>query len=150
MSCALRILFTAFTLVLAAAQIGCSANGHADAASDDGVLVHLRSDPGDAHSLLMGLQMATLMSETRPVLVYVDVHAIPLVLDDGPKMDMQPFGSADDMLGGLLERGVPIYACPGCLKAAGKSAADLRRGVQVAEKEAFFDFAAGRILVLDY
>jgi hypothetical protein len=41
-------------------------------------------------------------------------------------------------------------ACPGCLKAAGKTAADLAPGIQVADKAAFFGFTKGRILTLDY
>jgi hypothetical protein len=36
------------------------------------------------------------------------------------------------------------------LEAAGKSAEDLMEGIQVANKEAFFDFTDGRILTLDY
>ncbi len=114
------------------------------------MFVHLRSGPDDPHALLMGLQMASLMAETRPVLVYVDVHAIPLVLRDGPDLRMQPFDSSHVQLAHLLERSVPIYACPGCLKAAGKTPGDLLSGVQVAEKDAFFAFTDGRILSLDY
>jgi hypothetical protein len=41
-------------------------------------------------------------------------------------------------------------ACPGCLKAAGKSPADLAPGILVADKARFFSFTKGRILTLDY
>jgi hypothetical protein len=41
-------------------------------------------------------------------------------------------------------------ACPGCLKAAGKSPADLAPGILVADKARFFSFTKGRILALDY
>ena len=50
----------------------------------------------------------------------------------------------------LIERQVPLMACPGCLKAAGKTAADLAPGIRGADKEAFFGFTKGRILTLDY
>jgi hypothetical protein len=41
-------------------------------------------------------------------------------------------------------------ACPGCLKAAGKTEEDLADGVQIADKAKFFSFTKGRILTLDY
>ena len=37
-----------------------------------------------------------------------------------------------------------------CMKVAGMEEGDLREGVQMAEKEQFFDFTEGRILTLDY
>ena len=43
-----------------------------------------------------------------------------------------------------------LYACPGCLAAAGKTAEDLRKGVQLATKKVFFGFTSGRVLTLDY
>jgi hypothetical protein len=50
----------------------------------------------------------------------------------------------------LVKRGVTLMACPGCLKVAGKTAADLAPGIQVGEKAEFFSFTSGRILALDY
>lgn len=50
----------------------------------------------------------------------------------------------------LIEMGITIFACPGCLKAAGKTPADLMPGVKVADEDAFFSFTKGRILTLDY
>jgi hypothetical protein len=41
-------------------------------------------------------------------------------------------------------------ACPGCLKAAGKTESDLMEGVKIADKEMFFNFTTGRILTIDY
>jgi hypothetical protein len=41
-------------------------------------------------------------------------------------------------------------ACPGCLKAAGKTPADLAAGIQVANKDKFFSFTSGRVITLDY
>ena len=55
-----------------------------------------------------------------------------------------------EQLNELLTKGVPLYACPGCLRAAGRTPADLRPGVQVADKDAFFSFTPGRILSIDY
>lgn len=126
-----------------------ASSGRAEAARD-GVFVHVRSGPDDAHSVLMALQMATLMSEDRDVLVYFDVDGIGAVLSTTPDMKGEPFGSFQDKLRTLLARGVPVYACPSCLKATGHDEQDLFPGVRVADKEAFFSFTRGRILSLDY
>lgn len=67
-----------------------------------------------------------------------------------PEIEHATFPAASVQIQKLLDLGVPLLACPGCLEAAGKSAADLRLGVQVASKDAFFDFTEGRILTLDY
>ena len=50
----------------------------------------------------------------------------------------------------LLEKKITIFACPGCLKAAGKSPQDLMPCIAVADKDKFFNFTAWRILTLDY
>jgi len=63
---------------------------------------------------------------------------------------MAPFGSSRTTIAALVEAGVPVYACPGCLEAAGRTADELMPGVRLAAKEAFFDFTDGRILTLDY
>lgn len=116
----------------------------------DGVLVHIKSGPAQAHALVMGLRMAQLMAETQPVLVYCDVDGIQAVLAGTPAVKVEPMGSSDQILADLLKRGVPVYACPGCMAAAGKTEADLVPGVKMAKKEAFFGFTRGRIVTLDY
>ncbi|MCI0522227.1 MAG: hypothetical protein L0Y37_01085 [Bacteroidales bacterium] len=50
----------------------------------------------------------------------------------------------------LLEMNVGVYACPTCLKIAGYEQGDLMEGIQVAQKDRFFDFTKGRIITLDY
>jgi predicted peroxiredoxin len=116
----------------------------------DGVFVHLTAGPKDAHRVLMALQMANIMAESRDVLVYCDIQAIEVLLKDAPDIEYSHFPSAHKALKNLQDKKVTVMACPGCLKAAGKTAADLREGVKVAEKDAFFDFTKGRILTLDY
>lgn len=133
---------------------GCSSTGGGPAAGPaaarDGVFVHITSGPAHAHRVLMGLRMAQMMASERDVLVYLDVDGIKVVLDDAPELAMEPFGSSRAMVSDLLGRGVGVYACPGCLKALGKTPAQLMPGVKVAEKQAFFGFTRGRILTLDY
>ena len=120
------------------------------AAPRDGVFIHISSGPQDAHRVLMALRMAELMAGDRDVLVYFDIKGIEVVLADAPAIEHATFPAASVQIQKLLDLGVPLLACPGCLEAAGKSAADLRLGVQVASKDAFFAFTEGRILTLDY
>ncbi len=120
--------------------------------SRDGVLVHATAGPGNPHRLLMALRMADLMSEDsrRDVIVYCDIDAVHALVKTAPGVALSPFPSLDELLGRLSKRGVRIMACPSCLSAAGLSEKDLRDGVTVAEKDAFFSFTKGRILTLDY
>jgi predicted peroxiredoxin len=145
-----KTLVTAAATAALSLQVGCCPGTCPPGSSQDGVFVHISSGPEEAHAVMMGLQMAKLMADDHPVLVYIDVKGIPIALQDAPALQVEPFGKLDAMFADLLAQDVVIYACPGCLKTHGKTAADLRAGVQVAEKEAFFDFTAGRILTLDY
>lgn len=116
----------------------------------DGVFIHISRGAEDPHRLLMALNMANLMSEDHPVLVYFDVQGVGAVLKDAKDVQYAHFPSLKKQLAELSKRGVTLMACPGCLKAAGKTAADLAPGVQVADKAKFFSFTSGRILTLDY
>jgi predicted peroxiredoxin len=116
----------------------------------DGVFIHVSHGPEDPHRVLMALRMAELMAADRDVLVYFDIKGIEVVLADAPDLEYAEFPSSSSQLAKLMELGVALHACPGCLAAAGKTAEDLADGVQVADKEAFFGFTDGRILTLDY
>ena len=98
----------------------------------------------------MALKMATMMSMDKDVLVYFDIKGIEVVLKDAKDITYPTFPSAQESLKTLIDKGITVFACPGCMKAAGKTADDLMPGVKVAEKEAFFNFTKGRILALDY
>jgi predicted peroxiredoxin len=116
----------------------------------DGVFIHISHGPEDPHRVLMALRMAEMMSEDRDVLVYFDIKAVELVLKDAPDVKFREFPTAHAQIKKLGERKVTLVACPGCLKVAGKTAADLAPGVQIADKMTFFTFTKGRILSLDY
>ena len=143
-----------FVLVLAVAfgcaQAGPPADDGTVEKPRDGVFIHVSHGPEDAHRVLMALKMAELMAADHDVLVYLDIHGIDAVLADAPDIEFSHFPSSHTQIARLLELGVPLYACPGCLKAAEKEPDDLADGIQVAEKEAFFNFTEGRILTLDY
>ncbi len=139
-----------FALILTLAQSGCATTSRRQTKPPTGVFVHIKSGPQEAHSFLMGLRMAQMMSEDRDVLVYIDVHGLEVILKNAPGLDMKPFGSSQAMIRDLVSRGVPVYACPGCLKALGKKPEDLMPGIQIAQKPAFFKFTDGRILTFDY
>jgi len=116
----------------------------------DGVLIHVTHGPDDPHRVLMALNMARMMSSDHPVLLYFDIKGVEVVLKDAKDVTFATFPSSKEQLAALIEQGVTLMACPGCLKAAGKTPADLMPGVQVAEKDKFFSFTTGRLLVLDY
>jgi len=116
----------------------------------DGVFLHISSGPEEPHRVLMALKMAEIMAADKDVLVYFDIKGIEVVLADADDIAFAEFPSSKAQLATLMELGVPLYACPGCLKAAGKTPDDLAGGIQVANKDAFFDFTDGRILSLDY
>ena len=116
----------------------------------DGVFVHISHGAESSHAVLMALKMANLMSADRDVLVYFDVTGVNVVLKDAPDLVSPTFESSGAQLTALLDKGVPLYVCPSCLTAAGKRPEDLRPGVKIAEKDAFFGFTKGRILTLDY
>jgi predicted peroxiredoxin len=144
-------VLSAFLAVVPLA-VGCHSTGaHASLASvREGVFIHLTKGPEDPHAVAMALKMANLMAADRDALVYCDLKGINTVLKDAPDISFTSFDPSRKQISDLLEKGVTVYACPGCLKALGKAPTDLMPGVRVAEKDAFFSFTKGRILTLDY
>ena len=115
----------------------------------DGVFIHITHSYDDPHRVVMPLRMATMMAGDKDVLVYFDIKGIGAVLKYSKDITYPAFPSAKESLGELLKKGIQIYACPGCMKAAGKTQNDLMPGVTLAEKEKCFGFTKGRILTLD-
>ncbi len=151
MRCSGKLLLPALAaVVLVAVVVSTTVGSAAKPAAKDGVFIHVTKGVEDPHSVLMAFQMAQIMAKDKDVLVYLDIQAISVVLKDAPDLKMHPFDSSKTALRRLLEGGVTIMACPGCLKAARKTPADLMDGIKVADKEAFFGFTQGRILTLDY
>lgn len=116
----------------------------------DGVFVHISHGTNAPHRVLMGLRMADVMSSDKDILVYFDVKGVEVVLKSTQEIVQEPFESARTQLLALLDKGVSIYVCPSCLAAAGATSEQVIEGVQIANKDAFFDFTKGRILTLDY
>jgi predicted peroxiredoxin len=147
-----RLRFLAVLLSAAALVAGCQSAGphEQQAVTRDGVFMHVSKGAEDPHAVLMALKMATLMSADRDVLVYFDLKGVNVVLKDAQDVTFPTFDSSKSQLKALLDKGVPLYVCPGCLKAAGKKPEDVMPGVKIAEKDAFFNFTKGRILTLDY
>jgi len=121
-----------------------------DTPARDGIFIHVTAGPENPHRVLMALQMAVLMSGERDVMLYFDIEGVHVLLKDAPDLNFSHFPSSHTQIGTLLAKGVIIAACPGCLKAAGKTADDLMDGVRVADKNDFFGFTDGRILTVDY
>lgn len=116
----------------------------------DGVFIHISKGANDTHDVLMALMLADKFSTSNDVCVFFDKDGIDMVTNGAPNLEMDPFDSSDDIIERLVNRGVPILACPACMKVSGKEESDLRNGVTLAEKERFLDFTEGRILTLDY
>lgn len=142
--------WSVFVFLILINFVGCQKQSSSFLPQKDGVFIHISSGANDPHRVLMALNMAAMMSQDRDVLVYFDIKGIEVVLKDAPDLTYSHFPSSLTQLNNLLQKGVPIYVCPGCLKAAGKTEADVMPGVMIAKKEAFFDFTKGRILTLDY
>ncbi len=141
--------FLACALSIAAA--GCSLAPRDRGSATDGIFVHVTKGPESPHEVLMALSLANLMRESgRDVLVYFDIRGIQVVLADAPDITYAHFAPSGEQIRKLVDSGATVCACPGCLKAAGKSAADLRPGVQIADRDRFFEFTRGRILTIDY
>jgi predicted peroxiredoxin len=119
-------------------------------APTDGIFIHISHGYDDPHRVAMALQMANMMSEDKDVAVYIDITGVMFVLKDAEDISYSHFPSAHTAIQNLIEKGVPVMVCPGCLKAAGKSEEDVMDGVMIADKKKFFNFTEGRILTIDY
>jgi len=116
----------------------------------DGVFIHITESYEDPHRVLMPLKMATMMAKDKDVLVYMDIHAVELLVKDAKDLNFADFESAQTYIQQLAAMKVGVYACPTCLKIAGFKPEDLMDGVEVAQKEKFFNFTEGKIISLDY
>ena len=149
-----KATFFLFLLVLSV-FLACNAQDNlapagTEMANKDGIFIHISHGPEDAHRVLMALNMAALMADSRDVLIYFDITGVEVVVKDAPDIAFSHFPTSHAQLKTLLEKNVTIMACPGCLKAAGKTPEDLMDGIQVADKDKFFSFTSGRILTIDY
>jgi predicted peroxiredoxin len=116
----------------------------------DGVFIHITESYNDPHRVLMPLKMAVMMSKDQDVLVYMDIHAVELLVKGAKDLNFSDFSSARAYIKDLLANNVGVYACPTCLQVAGFKPEDLMDGIQVAQKDKFFNFTKGRIITLDY
>ncbi|MBE9044020.1 DsrE family protein [Pleurocapsales cyanobacterium LEGE 10410] len=116
----------------------------------DGVFIHISRGEDDPHRVLMALTLAEKMSEDKDVLVFFDIKGVEVPLKNADAIAFKEFETAQTLLPKLIDKGVHVCVCPMCLKAANYQPEDLIEGVQIAEKEAFFNFTEGRILSLDY
>jgi len=116
----------------------------------DGIFIHITESYNDPHRVLMPLKMANMMAMDKDVIIYMDIHAVELLVKGAKDMKYADFESFQTYIKKLLEKKVDVYACPTCLKIAGFKPEDLMDGVKVAQKDKFFDFTKGRIITLDY
>jgi predicted peroxiredoxin len=98
----------------------------------------------------MPLKMATMMEKDKDVIVYMDIHAVELLVKGAKDLNYADFESFQTYIKQLVDKKVGVYACPTCLKIAGFKPENLIEGLQVAQKDGFFNFTKGRIITLDY
>jgi predicted peroxiredoxin len=147
------MLIVAFFLVVASMRDGLPDMASSEPPQpDQGVFIHLSSGSDSPQRALMGLKMAEIMSEgrQRPVLVYFDIKGVELVVEDGPEFSMKPFDSVSEYRQRLIKRGALLQVCPSCLEAAGYTGDDLVPGVEIADKQRFFEIAEDGALSLTY
>lgn len=116
----------------------------------DGLFIHITECYDDPHRVLMPLKMAVMMAKDKDVIVYMDIHAVMLLVKGAEDIKFANFESAHTYIKQLIDMKVGVYACPTCLEIAGFKPEDLMEGVQTAQKDKFFNFTKGRILTLDY
>lgn len=116
----------------------------------DGVFVHITESYNDPHRVLMPLKMAVMMAKDKDVIVYMDIHTVELLVKGAKDLNYADFESFQTYIKQLIDNKVGVYVCPTCLKLAGFKPEDLIDGVQIAQKDKFFDFTKGRIITLDY
>lgn len=141
-------IILSLTLILAS----CSrqVDNKTNQAVKDGVFIHISHGIDDPHRVLMALSMAEKMSADKDVIIYFDITGVDVVLKDSPDITFSHFTGSKTQIQNLLAKGIIIMACPGCLKAAGKTPGDLAEGIITADKDKFFSFTKGRILTMDY
>ena len=118
--------------------------------SRDGIFIHITQCYDDPHRVLMPLKMAVMMADDKDVIVYLDIHAVEFLAKDAKDITYADFESAHSYIKQLAVKGVGVFACPTCMKIAGIDPEELIEGVQVAQKDIFFNFTKGRIVTLDY
>ncbi len=114
----------------------------------DGMFIHVTND--DPHRVLMAMNMADMVSADHDVVMYFDIDGVQVLVKDAENITYSHFPGSHEQIKKLTGKGIKIMACPGCLKAAGYTPEDLMEGIDVADKESFFNFTEGRILTLDY
>ncbi|MDF1573220.1 MAG: DsrE family protein [Bacteroidales bacterium] len=147
------ILFVAFLLAVSCIRVNENPVPQVNMsriAETEGIFIHVKQGADNQHEVLMALSMAAKFAPDYDVLMYFDIDGIEMVTKDAPNLEMEPFGSSDGLFNKLVNAGVTLFACPGCMEVAGVKPSDLRTGVTPAEKHEFFDFTDGRILSIDY
>jgi predicted metal-binding protein len=94
---------------------GCQGNRETTTGTDaissevrDGVFIHITQCYDDPHRVLMPLKMATIMAEDKDVIVYMDIHAVNLLVKGAEDIHFADFESAHTYIKKLLELNVGV------------------------------------------
>jgi len=116
----------------------------------DGLFLHISSGYDNPKKVLMALTLANKVKGMKDVTLFFDVEGVRILKEGAKDIDMKAYMPLQESLDNLVAAGVPIMACPMCLKAAGIEKEMLREGVEIATVDGFYNFTEGRILTLDY
>jgi len=109
----------------------------------DGVFIHITESYNDPHRVLMPLKMAVLMANGKDVIVYMDIHAVELLVKGAKDLNFSDFESFQTCIKQLLDNKVGIYACPTCLKIAGFKPEDLLMVFKLPKRTGFLTLQKG-------
>lgn len=116
----------------------------------DGIFLHISSGYDHPQKVAMALTLATKYTDSHDVMLFFDIKGVELLKKNSKNINMEHYATSFQAIEELLQKGAKIAACPMCLKKAGIEPNELIEGIQVAQKDMFFDFTEGRILSLDY
>jgi len=71
----------------------------------DGVFIHITESYNDPHRVLMPLKMAVLMSTDKDVIVYLDIHAVEMLVKGARDMTYADFESFQTYIAQLTRKG---------------------------------------------
>jgi predicted peroxiredoxin len=70
----------------------------------DGIFIHITESFNDPHRVLMPLKMANMMAEDKDVIVYMDIHAVELLLKGAKDLKFADFESAQTYIKNLVDK----------------------------------------------
>ncbi len=88
-----------------------SSNAENQSQIRDGVFIHITESYNDPHRVLMPLKMAGIMTADKDVIVYLDIHAVELLVKGAKDITYAEYESFQTYLKQLIDKKVGLFAC---------------------------------------